>query len=71
MGGQESLWRVGGRFFRLVLLLDALLVAGVLGLSGLDGSLTAGEFGSNTWILCLAIALLWLVYELGRHGRPS
>ena len=68
MGGQESLWRVGGRFFRLVLLLDCALMAGVVALSSLDGSLSAREFVRNTWILCLLIAVLWLVYELGRNG---
>ena len=68
MGGQESLWRVSGRFLLLVLFVDCLLIAALVGVSSLDGSLSAREFARNTWILCLVVAVLWLLYELGRNG---
>jgi hypothetical protein len=68
MDTPEAMWRVGARFLRLVLILDALIIAFVVGWTLLDGSTSVAAIERGIWIACLAIVFLWLIHLMASHG---
>ena len=65
MDTPETMWRVGARFLRLVLILDALIIAVVAGWTLLDGSTSPAAIERGIWIVTAVIAAMWLVSQLG------
>ncbi len=64
----EPLWRVGARFLRLVLILDAVIIAGVVGWAGLGASISAEAVERGIWIVCGVVAGLWLIHLVTVNG---